>query len=259
MIVASVTSLRRQLREITERQENGVASPRADYSSSLSYFGCFHGVAFQTACGSNNPSVPSGSADFQHYRVGRIRSAQLVPDLENEFEPLELLREATNKFGLGDARSSAGLLREPLYIFSQIRSENTGSSSMHSAASSCSTMAATIGGVPRAAPMPVSPVSVSTRMSVASLFDLGSKVGAVTLFLRNGRRHWNRGHFDDFHGSLFPGQSIPSILDGLRSQIAECHTPRCAKAHLFGQPSRPRPKIPRMHARRQSRVRWRTV
>src|SRR5216683_3325884 len=40
--------------------------------------------------------------------------------------------------------------------------------------------------------------------------DLGSKVGAVTLFLRNGCRHRNRGHFDDFHGSLFPGQSIPS-------------------------------------------------
>jgi hypothetical protein len=35
-----------------------------------------------------------------------------------------------------------------------LRSENMGSSSTHSAASSCSTMAATIGGVPRAAPMP---------------------------------------------------------------------------------------------------------
>src|ERR1700732_2612955 len=34
--------------------------------------------------------------------------------------------------------------------------------------------------------------------------DLGSKIGAVTLFLRNGCRHWNCGHFDDFHGSLFP-------------------------------------------------------
>jgi hypothetical protein len=42
----------------------------------------------------------------------------------------------------------------------------------HSAASSCSTMAATIGGVPRAAPMPVRPLSVSTRMSVASLLTL---------------------------------------------------------------------------------------
>jgi hypothetical protein len=30
-------------------------------------------------------------------------------------------------------------------------------------------MAATIGGVPRAAPMPVSPLSVSTRINVASL------------------------------------------------------------------------------------------
>src|SRR5207244_9645965 len=39
--------------------------------------------------------------------------------------------------------------------------------------------------------------------------DLGSKVGAVTFFLRNGRRHWNRGHIDDFHASLFPGRSIP--------------------------------------------------
>src|SRR5262249_12974447 len=34
------------------------------------------------------------------------------------------------------------------------------------------TMAATIGGVPRAAPMPVSPLSVSTRMSGASLLTL---------------------------------------------------------------------------------------
>src|SRR6266446_429090 len=34
--------------------------------------------------------------------------------------------------------------------------------------------------------------------------DLGSKVGAVTLLLRNGCRHWICGHFDDFHGSLFP-------------------------------------------------------
>src|SRR6516162_5372669 len=69
-------------------------------------------------------------------------------------------------------RSSAGLLREPLYIFSKMRSENIGSSPTHSAASSCSTMAATIGGVPRAAPMPVSPTSVSTRISVASLLTL---------------------------------------------------------------------------------------
>jgi len=28
--------------------------------------------------------------------------------------------------------------------------------------------------------------------------------------IRNGCRHWNCGHFDDFHGSLFPDQSIPS-------------------------------------------------
>src|SRR5580693_9252938 len=40
--------------------------------------------------------------------------------------------------------------------------------------------------------------------------DLGSKIGAVTPFLRNGCRHWNRGQFDDFHGSFFPGRSIPS-------------------------------------------------
>ena len=33
-------------------------------------------------------------------------------------------------------------------------------------------MAATTGGVPSAAPMPVSPLSVSTRISVASLFTL---------------------------------------------------------------------------------------
>ena len=69
-------------------------------------------------------------------------------------------------------RSSAGLLREPLYIFSKMRSENIGSSPIHSGASSCSTMAATIGGVPSAAPMPVIPLSVSTRMRVASLLIL---------------------------------------------------------------------------------------
>src|SRR5277367_4874205 len=46
-----------------------------------------------------------------------------------------------------------------------MRSENIGSSPTHSAASSCSTMAATIGGVPRAAPMPVSPLSVSTNQA----------------------------------------------------------------------------------------------
>jgi hypothetical protein len=40
--------------------------------------------------------------------------------------------------------------------------------------------------------------------------DLGSKVGAVTLFLRNGCRHRNGRHFDDFHGWFFPGQSILS-------------------------------------------------
>src|ERR1700730_11207796 len=123
------------------------------------------------------------------------------------------------------------------------RSENRGSSSTHSAASSCSMMAATIGGVPRAAPMPVRPLSVATRISVASLLTLVSKVGAVTLFLRNRCRHWNRGHFDDFHGSFVPLSFVPiSILDGLRGQIAECHTPRYAEAHLFGQPSRPRSK-----------------
>jgi hypothetical protein len=37
--------------------------------------------------------------------------------------------------------------------------------------------------------------------------DLGSKVRAVTLFLRNGCGHRNRGHFDDFHGWFFPGRS----------------------------------------------------
>src|SRR5580692_10274957 len=42
----------------------------------------------------------------------------------------------------------------------------------HSAASSCSMMAATIGGVPRAAPMPVRLLSVATRISVASLLTL---------------------------------------------------------------------------------------
>ena len=69
-------------------------------------------------------------------------------------------------------RSSAGLLREPLYIFSKMSSENIGSSPMHSGASSCATMAATMGGVPRAAPMPVRPVSVSTWMRVASVLTL---------------------------------------------------------------------------------------
>ena len=56
--------------------------------------------------------------------------------------------------------------------------------------------------------------------------DLGSEVGAVALFLRNGCGHWNRGHFDDFHGSLFPVSR--SHLDfGWRSRsIAECHKPR---------------------------------
>src|ERR1700739_3462320 len=53
-----------------------------------------------------------------------------------------------------------------------MRSENMGSSPTHSGASSCSTMAATMGGVPSAAPMPVSPLSVSTGISVASLFTL---------------------------------------------------------------------------------------
>src|SRR6185503_3645205 len=50
-----------------------------------------------------------------------------------------------------------------------MRSENIGSSPTTSGASSCATMAATIGGLPSAAPMPVSPSSVSTRMRVASL------------------------------------------------------------------------------------------
>src|SRR5688572_27312542 len=50
-----------------------------------------------------------------------------------------------------------------------MRSEKSGSSPMHSGASSCSTMAATTGGEPSAAPMPARPLSVSTRMSVASL------------------------------------------------------------------------------------------
>jgi hypothetical protein len=36
--------------------------------------------------------------------------------------------------------------------------------------------------------------------------DLRSEIGAVTLFLRNRCRHWNRGHFDDFHGGSLPGQ-----------------------------------------------------
>jgi len=40
--------------------------------------------------------------------------------------------------------------------------------------------------------------------------DLGSKVDPVALFLRNGCRHCNRGHLDDFHRSFFPGRSIPS-------------------------------------------------
>jgi len=41
--------------------------------------------------------------------------------------------------------------------------------------------------------------------------DLGSKIGAVPLFFRNGCRHRNRGYLDDFHRSFFPGQSIPSL------------------------------------------------
>jgi hypothetical protein len=47
--------------------------------------------------------------------------------------------------------------------------------------------------------------------------DLGSEVGAVTFFLWNGCRHRNRGHFDDFHRSFFPGQSILSRFE-LRSR-----------------------------------------
>jgi hypothetical protein len=44
--------------------------------------------------------------------------------------------------------------------------------------------------------------------------DLGSEVGAVTLFLRNRCRHWNRGHFDDLHEAFFPGQSTLSRRRG---------------------------------------------
>src|SRR5690242_14275969 len=77
--------------------------------------------------------------------------------------------------GCGTPRSSAGRAREPLYIFSKIRSENIGSSPRHSGASSCATVAATMGSAPSAAPMPVRPVSVSTRISVASLFTFGPR------------------------------------------------------------------------------------
>src|SRR5262245_9398680 len=53
-----------------------------------------------------------------------------------------------------------------------MRSENIGSSPTTSGASSCWTIAATIGGEPSAAPIPVRPASVSTRIKVASLLTL---------------------------------------------------------------------------------------
>src|SRR5450759_891491 len=51
-----------------------------------------------------------------------------------------------------------------------MRSENSGSSPTTSGPNSCSIIAATTGGDPRAAPIPVNPLSVSTRIRVASLF-----------------------------------------------------------------------------------------
>src|SRR6266446_4809579 len=111
-----------------------------------------------------------------------------------------------------------------------MRSENMGFSSTHSAASSCWTMAATIGGVPRAAPMPVSPLSVSTRISVASLLTLvprsvrwrfssgtGADIGiADTLTIFMGRSSLvSRSHLD----FGWPSRSI-----------AECHKPRYFEA-----------------------------
>jgi hypothetical protein len=49
--------------------------------------------------------------------------------------------------------------------------------------------------------------------------DLSSKIGAVTLFLRNRCRHWNREHLDDFHDVL-PVQSTLSRFE-LRSRSIE--------------------------------------
>src|SRR5277367_5829297 len=76
-----------------------------------------------------------------------------------------------------------------------MRSENSGSAPTHSAASSCSTMAATIGGVPRAAPMPVSPLSVSTNQAppqVRTRLAPGAKeirtAGPILVFIDRGGR-----------------------------------------------------------------------
>ncbi len=67
-------------------------------------------------------------------------------------------------------RSRTGFHREPLYIFSYSRSENIGSSPNSTGSRSCSTTPHRTGGLPRDAPMPVNPSSVSTRTSTASFF-----------------------------------------------------------------------------------------
>src|SRR5271169_5781779 len=115
-----------------------------------------------------------------------------------------------------------------------MRSENIGSSSTHSAASSCSTMAATIGGVPRAAPMPVRPLSVSTRISVASL---------LTLVPRSVRWRFSSGTGADI--GIADTLTIFMVVLSLISRshldfgwpspsIAEWHTPRYFEAGDLG-------------------------
>ena len=50
----------------------------------------------------------------------------------------------------------------------------------------------------------------------------------MTLFLRNRCRHRNCGHFDDFHGWFFPGQSIPSRISmAFAVNLRVSYTPIC--------------------------------
>jgi hypothetical protein len=65
--------------------------------------------------------------------------------------------------GLRDAALERRIAARAIVHLSSMRSDDIGSSPMHLAASPCSTMAATIGGVPRAEPTPVSPLSVPSE------------------------------------------------------------------------------------------------
>src|SRR5262249_50477994 len=97
-----------------------------------------------------------------------------------------------------------------------------GSSSTHSAASSC-------GDDRRCAERSTNTGDAAVCFDADQgriTLNLGPKIGAVVLFLRNGCRHWDREHVDDFHGRFFPGQLTLSRFGLPLRSIAECQTPR---------------------------------